>query len=338
MKYTRIKGDVPQNVVRLPRAGKIRLGVKVKSAKGTEYPKETDHFVCPPEVKAVFGEEPKTLRVMIPTENEEMFCKQYYAIYGSNQKLKCQGDGETFERRVESGIEKGECPSPKECEYAIKLGKNGRPACSARMDLMVVLPDVSVGAVYQVSTGSINSDIDIRSGLEMARSLYGRISWVPMELKREPMKIADPESGKMNTHWPVKLHPVGNLETVMAVRRDPMLIPPTDTVKYLVADPKIEGEEADTPIEFTEVEPENAEQEPSPSQFQFAEIIERLRTEEGIEKEEILVYITGSASLDELTKIWHLSIKHLANMTGPERAELQSHYDMQVKEFKRTNR
>ena len=41
-----IKGLSEQR--RLPRLGKIRLGVKKKNQKGIEYPASTDYFVCPP--------------------------------------------------------------------------------------------------------------------------------------------------------------------------------------------------------------------------------------------------------------------------------------------------
>ena len=55
--FTKIKGLSDKR--RLPRLGKIRLGVKAISQKsGKEYPKETDYFVCPPEVQAVYGEKP----------------------------------------------------------------------------------------------------------------------------------------------------------------------------------------------------------------------------------------------------------------------------------------
>jgi len=50
----------------MPRKGKIRLGVKVKNQNGKEYPKETDYFVCPPEVTDVFGDKPKKLEIMLP--------------------------------------------------------------------------------------------------------------------------------------------------------------------------------------------------------------------------------------------------------------------------------
>ena len=46
-------------IVRLPRLGKIRLGIKEEGADGKLYPTPTDYFVCPDEVKKVFGEKPK---------------------------------------------------------------------------------------------------------------------------------------------------------------------------------------------------------------------------------------------------------------------------------------
>ena len=96
---------------RLPRAGIIRLGVRVKTEKkcrcegknksclicmGTgiiHRPKETDYFVVPEKVQAVYGKEPKKLKILIPVEDEEIFFKQYYYSYGKGFLL-CKGDGE----------------------------------------------------------------------------------------------------------------------------------------------------------------------------------------------------------------------------------------------------
>ena len=51
-----IKG-IPE-IVRLPRLGKIRLGIKKKIDAGVSYPSPTDYFVYPNELKKVFGEKP----------------------------------------------------------------------------------------------------------------------------------------------------------------------------------------------------------------------------------------------------------------------------------------
>jgi hypothetical protein len=69
-------------VVRLPRLGKIRLGIK-KEREGTSYPEPTDYFVCPEEVKKVFGEKPQELRIMFPSNNPEQWASQYLRVIRS---------------------------------------------------------------------------------------------------------------------------------------------------------------------------------------------------------------------------------------------------------------
>jgi len=256
--FTKIKNDPSRTVLRLPRLGKIRLGIKKLSAKsGKEYPVETDYFVVPKEVQALYGPEPKQLPVMIPTENEDMFLRQYYAVYGGNQKLLCQGDGETAERRmmktvgkeqVAAGIEKMACPGPDECDFAKEKG------CKARTDLMVILPEVSMGGCFQLSTGSTVSDIDIRSGLEMARTMVGRIAWIPMLLERTPVKIPDPKTGKMNTHHTVRLIPAIDLKSLNAIRQDNQRVAEWSK-RYALPEPVVEGPEEDTPIDIVESMP-----------------------------------------------------------------------------------
>lgn len=244
MKFTKIKGEGPRSIIRLPRVGKLRLGIKKVSKSGKEYPTETDFFVCPPEVQARFGAEPKSLPVMIPVEDEEQFLRQYYAVYGGNQKLKCQGDGQQAERRDDNGqIELIACQSPTDCDF----GKKNK--CSARIDLMLVLPDINCGATYQLSTGSINSDIDIRSGLEMAKHLFGRISWVPLQLVREERKIPDPATGKMQTHWPVKLYPTATIAEANIIRQDTKRILERQQ-NFALEEPVIEGHMSDALIQI----------------------------------------------------------------------------------------
>ena len=251
MKFTRIKGeDKPQNVIRLPRLGKIRLGIKKTAASGKEYPAEVDYFVVPDEIKKKFGDKPKSLPVMIAVENEEMFLRQYYAVYGGNQRLKCQGDGETAERRDDKGkITQMACPSPKECAFAKEF------KCSARIDVMLVLPDINCGGVYQLSSGSVNTDIDLRSGIEMARYLFNRVAWVPMMITREERKIADPETGKMQTHWPVRLYPQATVAEVNQIRSDEKRIIERQD-RFLLPEPVIEGDFVSEPVPQEERETE----------------------------------------------------------------------------------
>lgn len=260
MKFHRIKGDVPQNVIRLPRLGKLRLGIKAKTASGKEYPKETNYFVIPPELQKLYGTTPKLLPVMLPVEDEEMFMTQSYRCYGSNQKLKCHGDGEKAERRNTKGqMEEIPCPSPAACDFAKQFG------CRARIDLMVVLPDYNLGGVWQLSSGSVNTDIDLRSGIEMAKYLFGRISWVPMTITREERKIPDPDTGKMMTHWPVKLYPQANVAEVNQIRSDSKRILDRQE-RFSLPEPVIEGEftPEETEGEVKETEPAAPAEKESP--------------------------------------------------------------------------
>lgn len=277
MRFTRIKGeDKPQNIIRLPRLGKIRLGVKKLSSKGKEYPAEVDYFVVPDEVKAQFGQKPKRLSVMIPVEDEDKFLREYYACYGSNQKIKCQGDGEVAERRDDKGkIFEVKCPTPAACDYAKEHG------CRARIDLMMVIPSVNMGGCYQLSSGSVNTSIDVKSGIEMARYLFGRISWVPMEITRTEQKIPDPADGRMQTHWPVRLYPTATVGEVNQIRSDTNRILERQE-RFALPEPVIEGE-----FKAEESEPTGAtESQPTPEDnvTEFIRMIHEAHTQQEIDR------------------------------------------------------
>lgn len=308
MRFTKIKGeDRPHSILKLPLLGKIRLGIKKVSQKtGKEYPTETDYFVCPPEVQAKFGETPKILPVMLPLENEEMFFRQFYAVYGSNQKIKCIGDGESAERRSDDGKKFDViCPHPENCEYGIQN------KCRARTIIQVVLPDVNMGGVYQISTGSISSDIDIRSGIEMSRHLFGRISYVPMILAREEKKIPDPTSGKMQSHWPVKLYPQATVEQVNQIRQDNLRIIKHQE-RIALPEPVIEGPQDDTPIQMIDIDEITTNTEKLES-----EIVQPKTQPEPVPPIKRLINSINSANtLDELKEIWTAISNELKKKTA----------------------
>ena len=96
--FTTIKGL--SDIRRLPRIGKIHLGRRLKSQRGTEYPKESDDFVIDelPEVIAVYGPHPKALDIIIPVEDQGVWFPQAFKCYGSAASLVCIGDGRTAMR------------------------------------------------------------------------------------------------------------------------------------------------------------------------------------------------------------------------------------------------
>lgn len=192
---------------RLPRLGKIRLGVKAISKKtGKEYPKETDYFVCPEDVRKIYGDRPTELDVMFPLNEAEAIFPQRYVWYGQSRGAKCIGDGERANRvQEDQTVKEIECP----CE---KLGKE----CQRRAHLMVILPKVSLGGVYQIDLGSYHSIVDINSGLDYVQALVGRFSMVPLTLKRVAKETHG--SGRKETHWPLQVIFEGSVEFINALR------------------------------------------------------------------------------------------------------------------------
>lgn len=176
-------------VLRMPRLGKIRLGVKAKSAKtGAEYPKDVDYFVCPEEVRAVYGQEPKKLDVLFPCDDATMFFPQALKLYGGGRLL-CKGNGKTAMCIDQATGEMTEKPCP--CERYTR--KEPKPDCKAVGNLMIILPDVSMGGCYQIDTGSTGNIINLNSAISWIRGMLGRIAFVPLTLARVPTKIQTPD-------------------------------------------------------------------------------------------------------------------------------------------------
>ncbi len=207
-KITKIQGISDRR--RLPRLGKIRLGVKVVNPKtGNEYPKEVDYFVCPTEVEKVYGPKPKELDVMFPVNDIDVIFPQAYKWYGDQKGLKCIGNGQIAYRLDEQSGEmvERECP----CEL---LG-NG---CSLRGHLFVILPKVNMGGVYQIDISSYNSVVDINSGLEYVEFLIGRFAMVPLKLRRVPREI--PYEGQKRLHYPLQIVFEGDINLINQLRED----------------------------------------------------------------------------------------------------------------------
>jgi hypothetical protein len=201
MRPTRIKGLSDRR--RLPRLGKIHLGVK-DPQRG--FPKKTDYFVCPPEVQAVYGATPRDLDVILPVDDPEQIFPQAYKCYRAGVGLWCTGDGETGWRvgKDKDGselMEEVECP----CELV------DQKKCKQMGNLMVILPRVSLGGVYQIDTGSINSITDINSGLDFIRDRAGRLNNVPCILTLRPRETT--VEGKKSVIYTMNLV-LANFETI----------------------------------------------------------------------------------------------------------------------------
>ena len=165
--------EIPETAnVKLPIGGKIRLGIRKKNDVGTEYPVETKYFVCPKEVKAVFGDEPIEITVFFPSHHREEVFPQNYELYGSNNALKCWGDGKKSGQRknIENGNwEDIKCP----CENYNKPydKKNKIGGCVKAGYLKFMIPSVSIGTFYQCRVGGTVSIEECNSAFKLAIGL-----------------------------------------------------------------------------------------------------------------------------------------------------------------------
>lgn len=208
---TRIKGLSDRR--RMPLLGKIRLGIKKVSQKtGNEYPAEVDYFVCPESVRQIFGEQPKVLKVMFPLDDIDAIFPVAYIFYGQSRGVKCKGDGERawcVDDETKEIVERA-CP----CEL-LEQGK-----CKQVGRLMFMIPAVSVGGVYQITTSSYNSIIDIQSGLDFVKAMVGRFNFIELDLKR--VETTTHHNEQRQTHYTMQLTlPEGfNAQALSDLRKD----------------------------------------------------------------------------------------------------------------------
>ena len=205
--------------IKLPIGGKIRLGIKVKNEKGIEHPKEVDFFVCPKEVRDVYGEEPTELTVFFPVADREKVFPQSYEKYGGNEALLCQGDGETSAQRLnlENGRwEEVKCP----CEhYNKKYDKRTKiGGCVKQGYLKFMIPSVSIGTFYQCRIGGTVSIEECNSAFELAdKTTGGCWAMIPFRMKRVPKKLKIPGTANMKNHWVVTLEIAASTEEIRRV-------------------------------------------------------------------------------------------------------------------------
>lgn len=223
--FTQIKGLSDRR--RLPRLGKIRLGYKVKNKrKSTKcrhkadevcefctHPVETPYFVVPPEVAEKLGnDKPTELDVMLPVNDPGVVFPQRFIWYGSSKGAKCVGNGEVAQR-----ID-GENMISMECSEECPQRKSGE--CTQRASLMVILPGVSMGGIWQVDSTSYHSIVDINSGMAyiaaMMEGLTGepRFSMIPLVLKR--IARTTHEGGVKGTHYTMHLHSKFSMKELVA--------------------------------------------------------------------------------------------------------------------------
>ncbi|MBA7574586.1 hypothetical protein ES708_16396 [subsurface metagenome] len=201
--------DKVSDIRRMPRLGKIRLGIKVEPEGKNPYPRATDYFVVPEEIKRIVGDTPKKLNIMFPTERVEEVAQQWLRCYSFSQGLICKGDGTTAVRKID--VDNGDIASHTTEEWVRKdwncdpdtCEQYSEKQCRRVMNLLFLMPDVPGLGVWQLDTSSFYSIVNINSCLAsdgLIRRLCGRISFIPLTLSLEPQIVEPPGIKKKTVH------------------------------------------------------------------------------------------------------------------------------------------
>jgi hypothetical protein len=254
---------------RLPVLGTIHLGIKVPNkASDGEHPEATPYFVLPPELVPIYGKQCVSLPIMIPVEDDEFWCPQYYIRYSKTRGIVCKGDGITCRRMVDVKTGATADRNTKAIAWREKLpcaGKNcpnyktntTKDICKESMRLQFLLPDAPGLGVWQIIS-SINSILNINSNAFFIRQVYHRISFIPLMLTLEPKEVNNPEDGKKKTVRVLNIRVQGTMREIMQQASKPhteLMVPITTEEDAPLDDDVIEGECIETDATVNDITP-----------------------------------------------------------------------------------
>lgn len=218
--------------IRFPILGTIRLGEKKTSAKGTQYPTESEFFVLKdaPEVAEVYGAMPKEIDIMFPSDDEEIIIPTWYKWYGNAKTnadgeiiggtLNCYGDGPDKEGNPGVAIylkEKDQvtglppqraCHGPNCADW-----KNGRgqQQCKQSMQILCMIPLVSMYGVFRINTSSWNAIHNVHGMIKWVKAMNNGVVRNHMfKLKRVEKAVTytdDKGTPQTRVHHIMELHP-----------------------------------------------------------------------------------------------------------------------------------
>ena len=232
---------------RIRRIGKVRLGEKKISQGGKEYPSALDHFsfVDAPDLLKMYGPACKEIDIIIPNENVDAFFPQLRKCYRSSG-LFCSGDGESAMRvnvglsdgdKNSKAVAKGQPLDPEGHKFiqfqGIKAGMGDmfsipclgeachfteRKFCKPIGRFLFLVPNSPRIGVYEISTSSFNSIVELNSAIETIRGLAGRISMIPLKLRLVPKETKVPKTAMKKTIHHLVLEYLGTMESLVAYR------------------------------------------------------------------------------------------------------------------------
>ena len=173
---------------------------------GDHFRLDTDNADVAESFRAVYGDKPNHIRVMLmyATVEENLDCwKEHY----SAGALKRRCDGQTCVQRLgKDGVYDF---TPQSCECALLELKKPH-ACVPVGRLKVIIPELARMGYVLVGTTSIHDIIELQSNLEAAAALRGDLRGIPFVLSRRPRKVSIPGNDGKRTRmekWLLSLEP-----------------------------------------------------------------------------------------------------------------------------------
>ena len=188
----------PASKVGFPIVGKIKIGEKLLSQNGKEYPVSRDYFIPTGPYAGLFlqayGEKPQTIQVVFPTDDASKVCIEEYEYRDSAGKLVASGDGETFKvwsKDQYKTLTTEEFPDLMNMvarEYPSPTG------WKVTLTLNFIIPLVrGVMGVWQFSTkGSLSTVPNVRDAFDSVLEVNGKVRGVIFDLSVKFAKSQHP--------------------------------------------------------------------------------------------------------------------------------------------------
>lgn len=147
-----------------------------------------------------YGETPKIINILLPFEN----CWQYWLEAYTAGRMVARSDGEKFIYLVDTKtgaviVQDGK-PEKEYTEiagyYIDNKGQEQPVKCKPTGRLTVVVPELGALACLTVHTTSIHDINNITKYLEAIRFINGKVSGIPLMLKRVPKQVSVPIKGE----------------------------------------------------------------------------------------------------------------------------------------------
>jgi hypothetical protein len=234
---------------RLRRLGRIRLGKKEVNKSGHgDHPVALDHFNFEdaPELLKLFGDKCKEIEIILPNERVDAFFPQNRKAYRTSG-LFCRSEGDVATRvnvglsdgvKNSSKVPKNQPLDPEGARFIAEQGLNvgvnemfdmpcAGEACPFTLQkfckpigrFLFIIPKAPRVGVYEISTTSFNSIVELNSSIDTVMGIAGRISMIPLMLRLVPKETKVPKTGMPKTIYHLVLEFAGRFDQLAAYAR-----------------------------------------------------------------------------------------------------------------------